>query len=132
MGITDTIDNKMKRSKSMKQEKKDINEKMDDIADATVAASEELLEIGRYFWKKYIAGTYEPEPGIKIRFDNLDTLNERVSNLVQEIDDRKITGTKEREIIDDNTRRSIREKQDRKAEKAEEKARRQAEKENEE
>ena len=132
MGITDTIDNKMKRSKSMKQEKKDINEKMDDIADATVAASEELLEIGRYFWKKYIAGTYEPEPGIKVRFDNLDTLNERVSNLVQEIDDRKISGTKEREIIDDNTRRSIREKQDRKAEKAEEKARRQAEKENEE
>jgi predicted transcriptional regulator len=132
MGITDTIDNKMKRSKSMKQEKKDINEKMDDIADATVAASEELLEIGRYFWKKYIAGTYEPEPGIKVRFDNLDTLNERVSNLVQEIDDRKISGTKEREVIDDNTRRSIREKQDRKAEKAEEKARRQAEKENEE
>ena len=132
MGITDTIDNKMKRSKSMKQEKKDINDKMDDIADATVAASEELLEIGRYFWKKYIAGTYEPEPGIKIRFDNLDTLNERVSNLVQEIDDRKISGTKEREIIDDNTRRSIREKQDRKAERAEEKARRQAEKEYEE
>ena len=132
MGITDTIDNKMKRSKSMKQEKKDINDKMDDIADATVAASEELLEIGRYFWKKYIAGTYEPEPGIKVRFDNLDTLNERVSNLVQEIDDRKITGTKEREVIDDNTRRSIREKQDRKAEKAEEKARRQAEKEYEE
>ncbi len=132
MGITDTIDNRMKRSKSMKKEKKEIDDRMDDIAEVTIAASEELLEIGRFFWKKYIAGTYEPEPGIKIRFDNLDTLNERVSNLVQEIDDRKITGTKEREIIDDNTRRSIREKQDRKAEKAEEKARRQAEKENEE
>ena len=132
MGITDTIDNRMKRSKSMKKEKKEIDDRMDDIAEVTIAASEELLEIGRFFWKKYIAGTYEPEPGIKVRFDNLDTLNERVRNLVQEIDDLKITGTKEREVIDDNTRRSIREKQDRKAERAEEKARRQAEKENEE
>ena len=132
MGITDTIDNRMKRSKSMKKEKKEIDDRMDDIAEVTIAASEELLEIGRFFWKKYIAGTYEPEPGIKVRFDNLDTLNERVRNLVQEIDDLKITGTKEREVIDDNTRRSIREKQDRKAEKAEEKARRQAEKEYEE
>lgn len=132
MGITDTIDNRMKRSKSMKKEKKEIDNRMDDIAEVTIAASEELLEIGRFFWKKYIAGTYEPEPGIKVRFDNLDTLNERVRNLVQEIDDLKITGTKEREVIDDNTRRSIREKQDRKAERAEEKARRQAEKEYEE
>ncbi|MBQ3735810.1 MAG: hypothetical protein II855_02635 [Candidatus Methanomethylophilaceae archaeon] len=132
MGITDTIDNRMKRSKSMKKEKKEIDDRMDDIAEVTIAASEELLEIGRFFWKKYIAGTYEPEPGIKVRFDNLDTLNERVRNLVQEIDDLKITGTKEREVIDDNTRRSIREKQDRKAERAEEKARRQAEKEYEE
>ena len=132
MGITDTIDNRMKRSKSMKKEKKEIDDRMDDIAEVTIAASEELLEIGRFFWKKYIAGTYEPEPGIKVRFDNLDTLNERVRNLVQEIDDLKITGTKEREVIDDNTRRSISEKQDRKAERAEEKARRQAEKEYEE
>ena len=127
MGITDTIDNRMKRSKSVKKEKKEIDDRMDDIAELTVTASEQLLEIGRFFWKKYIAGTYEPEPGIKSCFDNLDTLNERVRDLVQEIDDLKITGTKEREVIDDNTRRSIREKQDRKAEKAEQKAKKQAE-----
>ena len=127
MGITDTIDNKMKRSKSVKKEKKEIDDRMDDIAELTVTASEQLLEIGRFFWKKYIAGTYEPESGIKPCFDNLDTLNERVRDLVQEIDDLKITGTKEREVIDDNTRRSIREKQDRKAEKAEQKAKKQAE-----
>ena len=127
MGIADTIDNKMKRSKSVKKEKKEIDDRMDDIAELTVTASEQLLEIGRFFWMKYIAGTYEPEPGIKPCFDNLDTLNERVRDLVQEIDDLKITGTKEREVIDDNTRRSIREKQDRKAEKAEQKAKKQAE-----
>ena len=127
MGIADTIDNKMKRSKSVKKEKKEIDDRMDDIAELTVTASEQLLEIGRFFWKKYIAGTYEPESGIKPCFDNLDTLNERVRDLVQEIDDLKITGTKEREVIDDNTRRSIREKQDRKAEKAEQKAKKQAE-----
>ena len=38
MGFTDTIDNKRKRGKSLKKENKAINEKMDDIEEATAAA----------------------------------------------------------------------------------------------
>ncbi len=118
MGITDTIDNKRKRSKSVKKEKKAINGKMDDIEDATSAAKEQLLLIGQYFWKRYIAGEYVPDENNKAYFDNLDALNDRVRDLNNEIDDLKIAGIKEREIIDEDTRIKIGLKEDRKAERA--------------
>ena len=119
MGIADKIDNKVKRGRSISNEKKAITERMDYISESTIAAQEEILLIGQYFWKKYIAGDYVPEPGNKAYFDNLDTLNDRVRDLTKEIDDLKIAGMREREIIDENTRRNIRVKEDRKAERAE-------------
>ena len=122
MGFTDTIDNRRKRGKSMKKENKAINQKMDDIEEAT-AAKEQLLFIGQYFWKKYIAGEYTPDDKNSVYFDNLDRLNEQVKDLNQEIDDLKIAGMREREIIDEDTRIRIRNKEDLKAEKAEAKAR---------
>ncbi len=131
MGITDSIDNRRKRSKSVKNEKKAINGKMDDIEDATQEAGQQLLLIGQYFWKKYIAGDYVPEEGNRIYFDNLDELNLQVRDLAKEIDDLKIAGIREREIIDEETRRNIRAKEDRKAEKAEARARAKAAKEEE-
>lgn len=123
MGFTDTIDNKRKRGKSLKKENKAINEKMDDIEEATAAAEEQLLFIGQYFWKKYIAGQYTPDDGNRVYFENLDRLNEQVKDLNQEIDDLKIAGMREREIIDEDTRIRIRNKEDLRAEKAEAKAR---------
>lgn len=122
MGITDTIDNKMKRSKSVRKEKKTIGERADDITDLTEAAAEEIYKIGQYFWKKYIEGDYVPDDGIKTTFENLDKINDQVRNLYQEIDDLKIAGTKEREDIDEETRRRIRDKEAQKAERAEAKA----------
>ena len=123
MGFTDTIDNRRKRGKSMKKENKAINQKMDDIEEATAAAKEQLLFIGQYFWKKYIAGEYTPDDKNSVYFDNLDRLNEQVKDLNQEIDDLKIAGMREREIIDEDTRIRIRNKEDLKAEKAEAQAR---------
>ncbi|MBR5999318.1 MAG: hypothetical protein IK043_02635, partial [Candidatus Methanomethylophilaceae archaeon] len=83
MGFTDTIDNRRKRGKSMKKENKAINQKMDDIEEATAAAKEQLLFIGQYFWKKYIAGEYTPDDKNNVYFDNLDRLNEQVKDLNQ-------------------------------------------------
>lgn len=119
MGITDKIDNKVKRSKSVSNEKKAINQRMDDITEATEGAREQIMLIGQYFWKKYIAGEYVPEEGNKTYFDNLDRLNDRVRDLTKEIDDLKLLGIREREIIDEETRQKIRVKEDLKAEKAE-------------
>lgn len=129
MGFTDTIDNRRKRSKSEKNEKKAIYEKMDNIEDATRESDRQLNLIGQYFWKKYIAGEYVPEEGNKMFFDNLDELNLQVRDLTKEIDDLKIAGIREREIIDEETRRNIRVREERKAEKAEAKARAKAAKE---
>ena len=119
MGITDKIDNKVKRSKSVSNEKKAINQRMDDITEATEGAREQIMLIGQYFWKKYIAGEYVPEEGNKTYFDNLDRLNDRVRDLTKEINDLKLLGIREREIIDEETRQKIRVKEDLKAEKAE-------------
>ena len=123
MGVIDNIDNKLKLRKSEKQEKKDIGKTMDDINDATEAATEQMISIGQYFWQLYIKGEYEPNDDNRIFFDNLDKLNENVGNLSAEIDNRKIEGTKERERINEETRRRIQDKEARKAEKAEERAR---------
>ena len=119
MGLTDKLDNKRKRSKSLSNEKRIINDKMDIIIDATCASQEQIMLIGQYFWKKYIAGDYVPDEHNKTYFDNLDLLNDRVRDLYQEIDDVKIEGIREREIIDENTRQEIRRKEDLKAERAE-------------
>ena len=40
MGLTDKLDNKRKRSKSLSNEKRIINDKMDIIIDATCASQE--------------------------------------------------------------------------------------------
>ncbi len=123
MGVIDNIDNKLKLRKSEKKEMKDIGKTMDDINDATEAATEQMIAIGQYFWQLYIKGEYEPVEGNKVFFDNLDALNENVGNLAAEIDNRKIEGTQERERINEETRRKVQDKEARKAEKAEERAR---------
>ena len=123
MGVIDNIDNRLKLKKSEKREKKDIGKTMDDINDATEAATEQMISIGQYFWHLYINGEYEPNDDNKVFFDNLDKLNENIGNLSADIDNRKIEGIQERERINEETRRKVQDKEARKAEKAEERAR---------
>lgn len=123
MGLVDNIDNKVKLKKSENREKKDIRKSMDDIDDATEAATEQLLAIGQYFWKLYMKGEYEPDEGNKMYFDNLDALNDSVGIKVAEIDNRKIEGIEERDRINEETRRKVQDKASRREERAQERAR---------
>lgn len=126
VSLIDKVDNKMKHGKSQRNEKKAIGERLSSIEDATDAAAEEIIAIGQHYWKRYIAGDYVPEEEVRCHFENLDSINGRVRDLNLEIDDLKIAGIKEREVIDEETRRRIQEKQalkdEKKAAKAEAKA----------
>lgn len=131
MSLIDKVDNKMKHRKSQHNEKKTIDGRMASIEDATDAAAEEIVAIGQYYWKRYIAGEYTPDEEIRCHFDNLDTINSRIRDLNREIDDLKIAGIKERENIDEETRRRILEREALKEEKARAKAEAKATKEEE-
>lgn len=128
MGISDTIDNKYKHIKSERKEKKDIELRSKDVKELSETAADEIFKLGQYFWKKYIEGEYVPDESNKVIFDNLDRINDRVMKLHEEIQDVKINAVNEREEIDEETRRRIRDKINRKEEKAEARALKKADK----
>lgn len=109
MSIYDRLDNKVRNFKSRSDEINKVASIRKEMEQKNKEIEEQINLIGRFYWKKYYEGNYDPGEDLPY-FEAIDQCNEELKYLAKRIDDCKVLGYVERNTIDEATEHRISER----------------------
>ncbi len=103
MSFLDNVGNKVDRLRSKQSENSDISTYNRQIKEEKTAIDALIIEIGNYYWGQYLNGELTPPEELKDLFENIKGRVDKITELEQKIEDRRIEGQNQRIEIDKNT-----------------------------
>lgn len=103
MSFLDKVGNKVDRMRSKQSENSDVSTYNKQIKEEKTAIDALVIEIGNYYWAQYLNGELTPPEEIADIFENIKGRVEKVKELEQKIEDRRIEGQNQRIEIDKKT-----------------------------
>lgn len=103
MSIGLRVGNKIDQMKSRRDENNDVNDYSRMIVECQDRIDENLMQIGQFYWNLYATdGSFNPPNDAKIYFDLVEKDVNDVQTYKKAIEDRRKSGTEEREKMDEN------------------------------
>ena len=103
MSFLDKVGNKVDRMRSKQSENSDVATYNRQIKEEKTAIDALIIEIGNYYWNQYLNENLTPPDEISDVFENIKGRVEKVNELEQKIEERRIEGQNQRIEIDKNT-----------------------------
>ena len=103
MSFLDKVGNKVDRMRSKQSENSDVSIYNRQIKEEKTAIDALIIEIGNYYWSQYLNEELTPPEEIAEVFENIKGRVDKVNELEQKIEERRIEGQNQRIEIDKNT-----------------------------
>ena len=103
MSFLDKVGNKVDRMRSKQSENSDVSIYNRQIKEEKTAIDALIIEIGNYYWKQYLDGNLTPPEDVAEIFENIKGRVEKVNELEQKIEERRVEGQNQRIEIDKKT-----------------------------